>query len=286
MTEFYRQYNANIDTLAKYTEELQRMISTADQLIQENGLYKSFYRGEVDKTFNSQAKIFRDKRLLQEHEVINNAIKLFPNEFDSNSLFRRLAKIQHYSGPTRLLDFTKDPFIALFFACDTSLENDKYKDHDAKVVFFRTFFSKEDSDKVKMLCNFANWNPNKADYVNDLCEGLKRKYDKKSILSIISKDYFVEGNYSNERMKAQQGCFLLMGNRNENVPLSNVSLTLNKYGHSLNESTGRGTEYFGLVSAITIPAQSKPKILSELREKKGISNAIIYRSLESYLRTL
>ena len=31
-----------------------------------------------------------------------------------------LTKIQHYGGSTNLIDFTKDYFVALFFACDSS----------------------------------------------------------------------------------------------------------------------------------------------------------------------
>ena len=36
----------------------------------------------------------------------------------------RLAEIQHYGGKTNLIDFTEDYLIALFMACDTSLNKD------------------------------------------------------------------------------------------------------------------------------------------------------------------
>ena len=35
-----------------------------------------------------------------------------------------LTKIQHYGGSTNLIDFTKDYFVALFFACNSSLDKD------------------------------------------------------------------------------------------------------------------------------------------------------------------
>lgn len=54
-----------------------------------------------------------------------------PNEFLGNR-FDSLVKMQHFGMPTRLLDTTTNPLVALYFAC----ESDKQLDKDGAVYMF------------------------------------------------------------------------------------------------------------------------------------------------------
>lgn len=79
-----------------------------------------FYRGHPDIAYNLTPSIFRTKRFRSaEKNIIYRAISELPKEFDGDQyFFDKLVRAQHYGIPTRLLDLTINPLIALFFACE------------------------------------------------------------------------------------------------------------------------------------------------------------------------
>lgn len=63
--------------------------------------------------------IYRNpKHLARESWFVNEAIRLFPEEFQSDhTTFERLTRLQHFGFPTRLADITQNVFVATAFAC-------------------------------------------------------------------------------------------------------------------------------------------------------------------------
>lgn len=150
---------------------------------------------------------------------------------EDRSTFDRLARMQHYGLPTRMLDTSTNPLIALFFAC---LSNEpvvgdviRFTVPKKKVKYF-------DSDTVSCLANLALMNDGDRQAFDT---GLERALFNTTIpviklLHFIKneKPYFrdvidpkdmarilcVRAQHINDRVTAQSGAFLLFG---QNVTL-------------------------------------------------------------------
>lgn len=120
----------------------------------EDGMdYHIFYRGQSDKKYGLLPSIYREEALIQnEDKIFRDIIAQCPTDFKgSTSTFEKLVKMQHYSLPTRLLDITTNPLVALYFACDNNEVDGMLFRFEVKTSEIKYF----DSDAVSVVSNIA-----------------------------------------------------------------------------------------------------------------------------------
>lgn len=230
---------ATPETLIAFIEEVTKYARGAAAL--------KCYRGQRDASWKDIPGLYRPHlRKLEENEkrAVRDLIGVHPNEFAADTtMFDRLVRMQHFGLPTRLLDVSLNPLVALYFATDPGPEQEKAT--DGVVTAFAVPEEREkyyDSDTVSCIANLANMTKEEKSHIirirDDRIKGSSRareikrankeevyqrlhhfiRSEKPFFLPIINpidlfKPYYVHTKMSNRRILAQSGGFIIHGLR-------------------------------------------------------------------------
>jgi FRG domain-containing protein len=238
----------------------------------------TLYRGHPDNRYALQPSLFRRKeRRRAERHILRELIAIQPNEFrDDRTCFEQLVRMQHYGLPTRLLDLTHNPLVALYFACIG--EREERQDGALIALTLRKLKLRYfDSDTVSCVANLSNLTGNERDKIRGFTNSAtlnKSPVGKRLLHFIMAEKPFFEPRIelsdlksihaarpkqTNRRILAQQGAFLIFGLRS-----------------TLDENNSFGIR----ISRMKIPALAKRNLLMEL-DRVNINGGSLFPEIES-----
>lgn len=254
-----------------------------------------FYRGVNNSTYLIAPGIYRKGEKHDENFYFNEISVRCPQTFRTLTNVEKLTYMQHYGCPTRLLDITTNPLVALYFAC--AGENDS----DGAIYIFAV--NKRDvryanSDRVQMLATLAEfraseqelfWNAAYENVVEDkfpqqsngkyrekmfeqFYHAIKRHnaaFEREIVPLDLLTPQFVQPNRDNPRILKQDGAFIISG-----------------LDASDKESDNKIREF--LVKELIIPKEAKEQLRKEL-EYVGINQASLFPEVDKvadYLRRM
>ena len=118
-----------------------------------------YFRGEGSSTWDLQPSVMRDNPDGQaslrpvEGEMLNDLMTRQPESFGQlESAFAQWVLAQHHGLRTRLIDITRNPLVALYYACNS------HQDEDGRLHVFavpKSLIKPFNSDTVSVIANFA-----------------------------------------------------------------------------------------------------------------------------------
>lgn len=181
----------------------------------------------------------------------------------------RLVRMQHYSLPTRLLDISSNPLIALYFACKS------HPNDDGEVIVFsmdRSQIKYFDSDTASCIANLTRLpkdSKESIDYSSSDVRKFNRQPAVKRLLHFVKeeKPFFesrldprdlrsvicVKGKHTNSRIAFQSGAFLLFGQDSTLAETGTPEIAIQRIGVSNKQAVLKQLDQLNINESTVFP---------------------------------
>lgn len=236
------------------------------------------FRCHGDYEWKMRAPIIRAAQPLQHREgdLIRELVAVAPKDFsEDQTMFDRLVRMQHFGLPTRLLDTTSNPLVALYFAAEETED-----DADGAVVIARFNRAQQkyfDSDTVSCLANLANLSEQERDVIESTSARTQLQFNRlngvdrlvqfvraekpafrpKIVRTDLFKRLHVIPKMSNPRIVAQSGSFILFGLPRPAGMAVPIKLHRVRVPCRIKEQIRRGLERLGITESSLFPELDK-----------------------------
>ena len=236
------------------------------------------YRGHSDWQYELLPGIFRWHKLPQgrgvstysqlEFNILEDFISeacLFIKNVPADDVVVWLEIAQHFGVPTRLLDFTENPLVALYFACTGSPQKDACVWIINEPAYNKKFFSEESL----ILTARSKQVISKIVTEEIIYQDFRPHYGN---MNYIQYPWIYKPHYREERMHLQESIFMLWGANRGPFTADTSEMEYMSTGAIENAENG-------VICAVSVPAASKRELLNAL-DLCGINEKFIYPGLD------
>lgn len=266
--QYYNSYNnMNPDVYVTSIEDFLQELPKTERFFNDIADKAVLYRGQADETWSLLPAVFRNEDDYMNESLYAREIqKWFAGDFKGLDKLEMLIKMQHYGVPTRLLDFTTNPLVALYFAC-----REKRNTTGAVYCIDGAVFHAGRELAAKIIAEYVfefkaihpEWNSILELQIRD---SIGRDYFRNAKSDFVEtvltsgRPFYINSTAIDPRVKYQAGCFAVFNGFNRN--------------HS--------TEYSKIIG---IRAEDKEPILKELFSV-GIHGGLLFFDMSSGARDI